>query len=408
MRSSLRKTRDRLNSSLIALFWVLAGLGILAVFLGRSASVPAAPRSPRQPAHPRYCDASVIESAFRQDSTPQVLDTETGAVTDCRFPGMWGAFRLRCSPWRDGDGQYQLVGHCLDPARNSYALMRYTFPAGRVVDPVGLAVSPTGPPCWSPDRSDRILFPGGDGLLYLYYLPETSGARSLDPAPPRQVRWRTDPQVGMFLIQDLCWPSVPAMETRLLATIFVHSGLFPRTSCGRLWWLQLSPSDGEIVSAERAIADDASGSATPEYHERLASVGVARDGTPLLAYLVCDVVRRDGELWVMPIAPAASGSDRGPRVRTSAGRKLAEGCAEAMTPAFSPDGRWVYASRRVAGRICLERFDVALATDTSSNTADRRRLPDLPLNSRNGQPERRASSAASLPCSITGPPTRGK
>ena len=57
--------------------------------------------------------------------------------------------------------------------------------------------------------------------------------------------------------------------------------------------------------------------------------------------------------------------------------------------------------------VCLERFDAALATDSSSDIADRQRLPDLALNSRNGQSERRASTEASFPRSITRPPTRG-
>jgi hypothetical protein len=48
------------------------------------------------------------------------------------------------------------------------------------------------------------------------------------------------------------------------------------------------------------------------------------------------------ELSVSPIAPAAP--DHGPRVLCSAGLKLAEDWA-GVIPAFSADGRWIYAWR---------------------------------------------------------------
>ena len=79
------------------------------------------------------------------------------------------------------------------------------------------------------------------------------------------------------------------------------------------------------MAAERAIVPDELRTRRTPVAECLPSVGMAHDGTPLLAFLAQDRGATDWELWVMPIAPA--GSDRGPQVRASAGRKLAEGCA---------------------------------------------------------------------------------
>jgi hypothetical protein len=136
------------------LVWGLAGVGIAAVLLGRTAREPAAHPSPRRPAHPRYLGVDWV--AYHQ-GMPHLLDTETGAFTPYPVPGVKQLGLSGCSPWRDGEGQYHLVGPCRDDTDGTFGLVRCSFPAGRVIDRVGLDFAPRGRPCWAPDLSDRIL-----------------------------------------------------------------------------------------------------------------------------------------------------------------------------------------------------------------------------------------------------------
>src|SRR4051812_26704599 len=94
----------------------------------------------------------------------------------------------------------------------------------------------------------------------------------------------------------------------------------------------------------------------PRARARLPCLGRSPDGEPLLAYLARDEGRTIWELWLLPIASAASGQP--PGVRVLAGRRLAEGCAT-VPPTFSGDGRWVYAWIPDGARIRPERFATA-------------------------------------------------
>jgi hypothetical protein len=231
MRFTLGKPSALLGSSVFGLFRILAGLGILAVFLGRSTTEPATPCSPRQPVHPRYLDMAGIGFPLRQDSTPQLLDTETGAITPCPLPGACIVTKLSCSPWRDGQDQYRMVRLGVDKPSKSYALAQCTFPAGRVLDPVTLDVLPSGVACWSPDRSNRILFPSFSGALYLCDLPDPGVARGSgsNPGPGIAVadgpgRRRNGPDPGPVLAEHASPEWVPPhgdlLQTGALAAAF--------------------------------------------------------------------------------------------------------------------------------------------------------------------------------------------
>src|SRR5262249_3460221 len=156
-----------------------------------------------------------------------LLDLETGAVTTLAVLGAEGLDHLGCSPWRDGAGRFHLIGRWRDLAglRGSgldqrVGLAHCTFPPGPVVDRVGLPIVPVEPPCWSPDRSNRVVFLAGDGL-YVYDFPERRGARGPDPAPPRPLRWAIDPPgVGAIMVSGLCWPVAPELGGRLLVSMY--------------------------------------------------------------------------------------------------------------------------------------------------------------------------------------------
>jgi hypothetical protein len=345
---------------------VLGGIVVVALLVGRASPRPPVPQTPRQPASPRHVwlSAAVVGGDRKR---PRLLDLETGAVMTLTFPGAERLDQLGCSPWRDGAGRFHLVGRWYDPAGllgpgldQPCELARCTFPSGPVVDRVGLPILPVEPPCWSPDRSDRVVLVAADGRLYVYDFPEGRGARGPDPAPPRPLRWAIDPpEVRTAIVRKLCWPSAPALGGRLLVSMCWQPARWEPRLSAHLWWLELSRDGGSIVGAERAIVAEGRDASRGQIEEWKPGVGLGRDGAPLLAFLAREEGQVDWELWVMPIAPAAAG--RGPRVQVAAGRRLAEGCAAAMTPAFSADGRWVYASRTIDGIwVRLERYPLEI------------------------------------------------
>jgi hypothetical protein len=367
MRSSLATLDVLFRSGVRAGVLVLGGIVVIALLVGRAPPRPAVPQAPRQPAPPRYAWLSVKVLAGDSER-PRLLDLETGAVTTLAFPGAERLDLLGCSPWRDGAGRFHLAGgwHELAGLRGSgldpqCGLARCTFPAGQLLNRVWLAIVPVKPPCWSPDRSDRVVFVAGDGRLYVYDFPEGRECRGPDPAPPRPLRWAIEPPgEGTVMVQELCWPVTPALGGRLLVSMHWDPARGEKRLRTHLWWLELSRDGESIVGAERAIVAEGGGATRAQIDEWKPGVGVGCDGAPLLAFLAREEGQVDWELWVMPIAPAAAG--RGPRVQVALGRRLAEGCAPAMAPAFSADARWVYASRADDGRARLQRFALAGAT----------------------------------------------
>jgi hypothetical protein len=359
-------------SSLIAASRFAAILVIVAILLGRSTFDPRPPArcSPRQPASPRYLGLDRDCFAEVDDGVPHLLDTETGNATPFPVPEQWGVGRFACSPWRDAEDRYHLVGRCLDRATGTYLLLRRTFPPGGAIGRLALDVLPFGLPCWAPDRGDRVLFAGSDRRLYLAEFPEVEGPRCHEPTPPRPILWRAEPPgEGAFWLQDPCWPSDPALGGRLLVALDHREDVTRPGWITHLWWLQLSPDGGAIVAAGRAIAPDESGPRRDHVAEWLPRVGTSHDGTPLLAYLAQERGETDWELWVMPIEPATAG--RGPRVRASAGRKRAEGCATTLPPTFSADGRFIYTARPAGDRYRVECVPVDVPSIAAGQPAPR-------------------------------------
>src|SRR5262249_35692012 len=150
-----------------------------------------------------------------------------------------------------------------------FALVRVSFPAGRILDRVALDLLPIERPCWSPDRGDRILFVGGNSELYVYDFPAPGRSRRATPERPRQVLWRTAPPPGdPVRYVDLCWPAMPQLGGRLLSALITREDISRPSGNTRLWWLTLSPDGGSIVAAEPAIAPGSYGPARDPVEER--------------------------------------------------------------------------------------------------------------------------------------------
>jgi hypothetical protein len=350
-------------SLFLACFWSAASLCTVAVYLGRSAPATPVSDAPRRWASPPLAGINLCTNARAQEA-PFVLDLETGAIVPDPLPDVTGLDLLGFSPWRDAAGQTHLIARPrrASPARNNSTddpcgLLRYAFPSGRLLDRVSVDTLPIGTVCWCPDQSDRILFGGADGRLYLHDfaagLPATQHA---PPVRPRPLEWQGGaPGSGPVQIQNPCWPAAPELGGLILASITFDADDSPRGSGPQLWWLRLDPDTATIAAAGRVIVPDRAGGGTipADEEERLPCVARARDGRLMLAYLTRDPASQTWDLWVAPIAPAGPG--RAASVLRSRRRKLAGHCIP-LALAFSADGRSVYVS------LCDERLGPSWGT----------------------------------------------
>jgi hypothetical protein len=123
-----------------------------------------------------------------------------------------------------------------------------------------------------------------------------------------------------------------------------------------IWWLDLGREGTEIVAAGLLIAPDPDEATPRTAEQRHPIVGTTADGVKVLAYLAREHNRAPWALWLTSITHCGDGA--APFAPSPAGRKLAEGCVP-VAPAFSADGRWVYAARCAPGsEPRLERFAV--------------------------------------------------
>jgi hypothetical protein len=125
----------------------------------------------------------------------------------------------------------------------------------------------------------------------------------------------------------------------------------------QLWSLRLDPTGGTIVEAEPLIDPDLPGAPWAWYEQRLPAAGPSHDGRRCLAFVLRPRASSTSDLWLAPVAGGGAGGC--PRVQATAARKLSAEC-ELVEPAFSRDGRWVYATIRGAsiGEVRVERFPV--------------------------------------------------
>jgi hypothetical protein len=332
------------------ILWTALLLTFVALLLGRYAPPErqGSYADHRTAAFPRYL-AVPVSLCSAPPYVPRIVDTQTSAITRCSVKGAGNLDFLGCSPWRDRAGQHHMAalyrgGGADQPERlpGPIELVRYAFPAGTVVDRAIVDPLPRGSICWAPDRSDRIVFAACDGRLYRYDFSEGDAAgneRGL--AQPVRLRWKGKRRRhGRPWFQDPCWPNQPALRGHLLASVMLSDpeGRQQRLPNFRLCWVRPDSDLRNILETRQAIDPDG---VSPDTDERLPSVGRAADGTLRLAYLIHAPARARWELWVAPLA--VEPSDGNPRVLASERQRLADECAPAV-PAFSPDGRWIFAA----------------------------------------------------------------
>ncbi len=327
-----------------------------AVGLSRLAPQPPAPCTPARARH-------VLVSPLGSEPHPAGsvwLDAETGRTTETGALEGQALRYASVSPWLDESGRPQVVGRAVrrpgDPAPDLMALVRMTFPEGRVLDRVALDIMPASPPCWAPGTRARVLFGGGDGRLHRFDFEDASddsGSTRHPDEQPRPLAWHCPPPGGRLAqVWSPCWPDDPRFARTILAAVEMmppgpdRQSLTPR----RIWWLRLDDAGEAVVSAgpvfDPHAIPEASDASTP-------SVGTTPDGGLVLAYYVST----DRTTWDLHISPLTV--DEAGRPHAGPGRRLAGGCRQFIPAAFSADGRWISAVQAdPQGRGMILRLDL--------------------------------------------------
>jgi hypothetical protein len=285
------------------------------------------------------------------------LDKETGRTTLVPPTPAWSLQHASVSPWADESGQSQMVGRFAvrpgDPSPEAVGLVRTTFPDGRVIDLVATEVPLAGRPCWYPGRGARVLFAGGDGVLYQH---DFEPADPLSAPGPRPIEWLCPkPGVAEVLVAEPTLPSDPRMA-RTLVLCLRHKrpdGRLRNLMPAELWWLRLSP-DGDAIEAAGPLLGP--GAAVEDSDARSPAVGRALDGGLAVAYF-SSVNTVDWDLMIAPLTLDETGR---PSVAPGSPSRLAQHCRPGFAPGFSGDGRWISAVQLdPTGRGTILRLDLA-------------------------------------------------
>jgi hypothetical protein len=191
------------------------------------------------------------------DLGSHLLDPEQGALKRIELGSEDRVDHVSISGWCDEQGERQAVGRW---ARRSslgkgcttydeFGLLRFLYPSGQVLDRIALSVVPAAAPCWYPGDPQRILFAGGDGVLYHLafdgYDP-SSTAKGREANRPEALVWNTDrPGLGDVFVSNPCGRRSPSWAAG-------SSFRFPRSGWRVAARATPRPSSGGSSSMKRA------------------------------------------------------------------------------------------------------------------------------------------------------------
>lgn len=296
---------------------------------------------------------------FHEDrgQAPSFIEPRTGRLETLKTPEDETLGAVSLAPWRDPEGRTQAVGHWMryrgrdsELILEATGLARFRFPDGEPLERVTTYTVPTGPPCWLPGMTARVVFTSGDGRLYRFEF-EGSTDPGADPfgcdRAPRLVKWPADgPDPDCLHFTDLSRPGDGALAASglILAALRITEDQKPYTS-PRLWWLRLDPTGSEVVAWGPLIRPEA---IRDEVDLRFPTLATGADGRTRLAYLDRLPTQKTCRLRLTEIAvDKATGI---PEPFDGPAAILAEGCSPS-SPAFSADGSWVCCIRRPGGRL---------------------------------------------------------
>jgi hypothetical protein len=341
-------------SSLIRLLVLMAvGSTIMAVGLARLTP----PRPSNRAGHSaKYTNINEFFLADVTERTPVWLDAETGKMTTFSLEDGDVLETATCSPWSDEKNQRQVVGRWTTRIKDGpmsvskdFGLARYSFPGGQMLDHVSTEMVPVDSPCWYPGTRARVLFSGGDGLLYHYAFEPEPWLKTAKPEAgrdlkPIQLEWHCPkPGNGKVFFGDITWPDDPRMNAYPVVSLREQipgphgTAIYSRTS---LWWLKLNLAGTEILDLGRLLVSDDLSQSDLKFDHRKPSIGELADGHLVMSYLR----QRMGDSgWELRIAPIEFDSDHHvPRAIESQSVSLATRCQPAQ-PTFTADGRFLNA-----------------------------------------------------------------
>jgi hypothetical protein len=355
-----------MSLSLNGLFRGVVFLGIalvlLAIGIGRLAPPPAHVQT-------RVSTCCVGFDGYQlppRDGRPRFLDPQNGKILHVQFPTEDYVDRAVCSPWKNEDGETEVVTRWARRAAQGqpyqdYGLARYRFPSGDVVERISMSILPETRVCFDPRKSGRILFAACGGELFSLTLgnpEETVRGGDLLDSKPHPLHWRLKiPGASQVVLDDLCWPNLRGFENRIVVSLQI---LQPNRSKNvyndaQLWWLELDAGRTQVVAAGRLIAPEA-GAPDNTDEERQPNLTTAPDGSLVMAFLA----HRSGEKgWRMKLTPVTTDLNGALQAVRNLVYTIAEGGAPVL-PVFSADGRWVYRyTEEDPAREQVERYSVA-------------------------------------------------
>jgi hypothetical protein len=293
-----------------------------------------------------------------RDGGLQRLDPEAARIEPLTLPEGEALECARGSPWRDSRGRWQVAGRGWTrssprgsrPTTSGHCLALYEFPGGAVLDRVETDSLPalTGPLCWEPGTSARVLFAAGDGALYWHDFEGSDPSGANDRGGnnrPQPLSWACpQPGLGRVVLADPEWPPGSRLGPRLLVSLSVleRVGGLLRHSSWQLWWLQLDRARMTIVAAGPLLRPDPTiptlePSEEGPWGDRFPTLLSGPEGGLAVAYLAYRPSVHLGELRIAPlrIDPATGEPSAG-----EGGPVLAGDCVgTALAP--SVDGRWL-------------------------------------------------------------------
>ena len=345
----------RLSLSAIVRLIALLGVGSTFLAVGVSRAVPKGPAPVRGvEASPRFYGVNGVVFTPHQEGN-FLLDTETGALREFALPSNLAFDYVTCSPWRDERGDYELVGRITERSGQDtgklcegWGMARVGVASREVVNRTAVNMLVAGPPCWLAGKPARVVFPGGDGHLYLQDLgDDDEPSQAADPSVRRIVSWNAvGSGVDRVILNDPVRPAVSTLGGRLFVALnrAIRKGEELSFGTSEIWWLKLNTEGTSIVDAGRLTAlDDAKHDESAD-EERLPNLVATPDGGIALAYLR----RKPGVVaWALHVAPVTINPTTGePVAFVSQSRQVGGDCAVTL-PAFSADGRWLYHLPRI-------------------------------------------------------------
>lgn len=272
----------------------------------------------------------------------RLIDASTGTISTLPIPLDEKLDHASLSPWRDDRGQSQMVGRWASVGESpttpeGRGLARYSFPDGALLDRIQTDILPVGPPCWFPGTTLRVIFPAGDGQLYVTSFGDES-TQDGTTDQPRLLQWNVDSLEGQnFSVNELAWPREPEFHGKLIAMIALPDPINrTRFLRPRPWWIELNASATAVVDAVPFVMDDG---LFENCNLRCPAVIATGPGELSLLLISRSENAKAWRAWAIPLNGEESDGSMCD-LKTSEARLLVEGCVPSI-PAISEDHRWL-------------------------------------------------------------------